>query len=294
MTPRPVGRGGLPSVVIGALVVVLVVVVAVLVALAIDRGRGMPPTAGRSPVPSFSSGESDTPTPTAAPAPAIEAPGSGERFLAAGDGVVWRATAGECRSAAPVVERSDDAGDTWEDVTPSYRDIAQVRDLTSFAETEADLVADVGDECETQALRTFTQGTFWSPYDDLLAGSTYLIDRTVVDDGEQFDAPCDEPWGLRAARDITVVICDGTAHQYRDGTWEDLASGVAAVSVSDGEIFAAIVDEGCDGLQVARLDDDAEPLECLSEAEPTAPTALDVTADAVWVWNGDEIASIER
>lgn len=294
MALRSADRRGLPALVIGTLLVALVVGVAVLVALAIDRGRGVTPASDAAPAPSFSFDSTASPSASASPPPAVTHPQADERFLAVGEGVMWRATAGTCGSAAPVVERSDDDGAEWVDVTPTYRDIAGVRDLAPFADTQADLVADMGEDCETQALRTFTSGEFWSPYEDLLARSTYRVDGTVFDDGERYDAPCDEPWGLRATRELSSLICDGTASAYRDGEWDELADGVIAVAVHDGAVFAASVVTECEGVQVTRHAEETDVVGCVTTADAEAPAALAVTDDAVWLWSGDSLDALDR
>lgn len=280
----------MPSVVVAVLVVALTVAVGGLVVLALDRGRGTDTAA--QPAPSLEPESTPTPSPTATAMKPAE-PGAAERFLAVGDGAMWRATAGACDGDAPVIERSDDDGDTWTDVTPTYRDIAQVRDLTPFAETEADLVADMGADCETQALRTFTKGRFWSPYEDLLPQSTYLDGATVVIDGTRVDAPCERPWGLRASGDTTAVICDGTAYAIADDTATEIGTGVAALGVRDGQVIGALLRPDCDGVQVAPLTPDAPALDCL-DVDADGPVALAVTADSIRVWAGDDLVSMAR
>lgn len=286
MARRSAVRRGLPSVVVAILVVALTVAVGGLVALALQRGQGAPPQRVAEPLPTLS----PSPSPSAETTPAIAPPVAAERFVAVGDGVIWRATAGECGGTAPVIERSADDGDTWEDVTPTYRGIAQVRDLLPFADTQATVIADVGDDCETQALRTFTDGTFWSPYDDLLAEATYLTGSTVVIDGVALDAPCARPWGLRAAADTVAFICDGTAYETTEGRTTRLGDGVTALDLSDGSLVAATVTPDCDGLQLTA---DGEPLACV-DADAAAPSALALTDDAIWLWNGDALRSTPR
>ncbi|WP_065570916.1 hypothetical protein [Microbacterium oleivorans] len=292
MARRSPARRGVPSAVVAILVVALTVAVGALVVLALDRGRGTDTDAVAKPAPSIGLDPSPTPSPTASAATPDE-PGAAERFLAVGAGAMWRATAGACGDDAPTVERSDDDGDTWTDVTPAYRGIAQVRDLTPFAETEADLVADMGPDCETQALRTFTKGRFWSPYEDLLPQSTYLDGATVVIDGTRIDAPCERPWGLRASGDTTAFICDGAAYAITQGTTTEVGNGVTALDVRDGQIVGALVRPDCNGLQVAPLTPDAAPLGCLN-ADADGPVALAVTADSIRVWAGDDLVSMAR
>ena len=294
MARRRAVRRGLPAAVVAVLVIALAAAVIALAALAIERGRGVEPTGGARPAPSFSFGADASPSPTETVEIDLTAPGPAERFFAVGDGVLWRATAGECGGDAPVIERSDDDGESWADVTPTYREIRQVRDLIGFAETEADIVADLGEDCETQALRTFTQGTFWSPYDDLLPRSTYLDGTTVADDGERYEAPCDQPWSLRTAASLTAVICDGTASVWQDGAWFEVGTDVVSLDVFDGEVVGAVVDADCDGVQVTTLGAEDEPIGCAAVADPTAPAALALTDVGVRVWSGDDLVALER
>lgn len=283
---------GLPAAAVAVLLVTLTVTVTVLAVLAVQRGKGIDPTGSPRPVPTFSYG-APTQTPTAS-AVTITAPGPAERFLAVGDGVIWRASAGACGATPPTVELSNDEGISWRDVTPTYRDITQVRDLIVFAQTEADLVADMGADCETQALRTFTQGTFWSPYDELLPRSTFLDAATVSDDGDTYDAPCGDGWSLRTAASLTAVICDGTGYARLDGQWSTIGDNLVALDVYDDQIVGAMISADCDGLAVTRLGADSEQLACADGLDPESPAALDVTDKATYLWSGDEIIAIER
>ena len=291
MARRSPVRRGLPSVVVAVLVVALTVAVGGLVALALQRGQGTP-VADRSADPVPATTPSPSPSASAAPT-AIAEPGAAERFLAAGDDVIWRAIAGSCGTTAPVVERSDDAGETWDDVTPTYRDIAQVRALTPLADTQATAVTDVGSDCEIQALQTFTDGAFWSPYEKVLAQSTYLEGDAVVIDGTALAAPCAEPWGLRASGDTAAFLCGGTAYETTDGQTSRIGDGVVALDIHDGDVVAASVVPDCDGLQLTALSGDGQEIACV-DADAAAPTALALTDDAIWLWNADELTSAPR
>src|SRR5690606_7419317 len=126
-----------------------------------------------------------TADPTASETPVAPAPSydrSEERFLVVGDGVLWRGIAGACGSAEPLLERSTDGAATWIDVTPEYLGIGQLSALNTFAGDQSEIVASMGETCDVQALRTFTQGQFWEPYPEVLAVSRYLepTDATTV------------------------------------------------------------------------------------------------------------------
>ncbi|MFI8632502.1 hypothetical protein ACIGEP_07915 [Microbacterium sp. NPDC077663] len=292
MARRSPVRRGLPSVVVAVLLVALTVAVGGLVVLALQRGQGTTTERVADPLPVVS--PSPSVTASSAP-PVVAAPGSAERFLAVGDGVIWRATAGICGDTAPVVERSVDEGATWTDETPTYREIGQVRSLLPFADTQATLVADVGDDCDIQALQTFTDGAFWSPYEEVLAKTAYLADDTVVIDGTSLSAPCAQPWGLRASGDTVAFVCDGTAYETVAGQTTRLADGVVALDVHDGAVVAATVTPDCDGLQLSTLSTagNAEAIAC-TDADPASPIALALTDDAIWLWKGDALTSTPR
>ncbi|BDV29786.1 hypothetical protein [Microbacterium terricola] len=242
---------------------------------------------------------SPTATPSADPSTSLPEPvaASAERYLSIGSGGMWRATAGECEGDSPTVEKSTDGGSTWVDVTPTYKGIQQVRGIETFAQTEAELLADMGDDCETQLLRTFTQGRFWDSYPEILAYWTYpsSADATVIvtPDGE-VDAPCDDPRSVRASNGAVALVCDGTAYVLSDGEWDPLkASDAVALAISDG-IVVAHTDESCpEGLAVTRFADGGDPasLGCVEGADAARPTAIAASGDTVLVWSGKKLLS---
>ena len=277
------------------LVAALAVVVVVLSALALQRSNAGVDAQSANPVPSFSLGvgaESPTPTPEAA------AGAPPERFLTAGAGPVWRATAGVCDGAEPLVERSVDGGATWADVTPRYRELTQVFALEAFAGTEAEMVGSVA-ACEVQALRTYTQGTYWDSYPDVLATSRYLMpsDATVVTPDGPAAAPCAAPHGLRAA-DALALVCDGAAWAQLPGAdWVALPpTGVAAVAVVGVDVVVAHAGDACAGIALTRFaggdGNAAEPVGCAEGADASAPTALAASGDSFLVWSGDSLVTV--
>lgn len=235
--PAPAGPGR--RWVAAAGIVLLAVVVIALCVIALSRTRAAEPAGTARPVPTFSVASSPTPTPTAV----STAPGAAERFLAAGGGVLWRATAGTCGGTAPTLERSTDAGATWSDVTPGYLGVGQILALEPFAGDQAQIVALVGSACQAQALRTFTAGQFWASYPDALAASTYVdpVDSTrVVTPSGTIAGPCPAPWGVRADSGATALVCDGAAYQLTASrTWTQVATDAAALTVASGAVTVA-------------------------------------------------------
>ena len=261
---------------------VLAVVVVVLSVLAFQRTQGTPVEGTPRPVPSFSATPSATPDaappapPVTSPAATITVPGAAERFLSAGSGVLWRATAGACGEVEPLLERSADGGQTWSDVTPRYLGIGQILGLAAFAGTEAQLIARMGDACEVQGLRTFTQGRFWEPNADVLAAATYIdpaAPGTVVVGSASREAPCAAPWGVRATGATLALICDGTAYALSGDEWQPVGENAVAVTTTADEVIPATIASDCPGVRVGSS--------CLGTAAPTAPVAL--TPSELWL-----------
>jgi hypothetical protein len=213
---------------------------------------------------------------------------------------MWRATAGECGVVAPLMERSDDGGLSWVDVTPLYRGIGQISSLDAFAGTEAETVASMGQGCETQALRTFTQGEFWAPYDDVLRASRYLDPAgsgSVTTPGGSVSAPCAEPHGFRAQGEVVALVCDSTAYRLIGSEWAALpAEGVAALSIDDGTVLTAGTAGGCSGAQVIRWTgtdfSTAESVGCSPEVDLSAPLSIAASGDSVVLWSGDSLLTV--
>ncbi|MFG6404091.1 hypothetical protein [Microbacterium sp. P04] len=294
---------------VGVLIAVLAVATVLLVVLALQSVRPQPVPDGAEPVSTYTPRAESTPTPTATPSAtpvATETPDAAatlprdrERFLSLGSQGWWRATAGACGGASPVVEHSTDGGETWEDVTPRYRALAQVASLDSFAGSEAEMVAAVGGGCETQALRTFTQGEFWQPYEDVLAASRFLEPgdaAAVVTPQGNVAAPCADARSFRAVGDIVALLCDGTGYALGSGgQWAALpATDAVALAVSNGTVLTAGPAAGCDGLAVTRWTGPgfatAQPLGCAAGA--SAPAAVAALGDSAAVWSGAELVRV--
>lgn len=290
----------------GAAVAVLAIAAIVLTVAAVERVRPEPVAA--TPIPTFSFGSqsrpnaSSTPTPSATPSPsgspaAAAAPAAEQRFLSAGSGGMWRATAGACGGPAPVIERSVDGGRTFTDVTPTYKGIAQVISLSTFAGTEAEMIAAMGAKCEIQALRTFTQGEFWDSYPDVLAGATYRgIDDSaelVTPEGPK-PAPCADPRSVRAAGDAVALVCDGAAKVSTGADWRDLGPA-SAVALTTDAVLVAGTDDGCDGLALTRhplAGGPAQPAGCATGVDPATPLAISPDGTSTWVWSGTTVTRI--
>lgn len=239
--PRPrsfaKSRGGATLIAIGLIALTVAAVGLSVAALRQGRGPGdVDATVG--PAPTFTYAvrtptATATPTASTSPTPA-GAPGAAERFLSVGADAMWRATAGACGGAAPVVERSGDNGATWQSVTPTAKGAVQMLSLTSFGGRNATAVTALGANCTLNTLRTYTDGRFWEPYPDIFAVDTYVLpgERAVIVDGTRITAPCATPWGLRSAGSTTAIVCDDAAYRLDGQNWTRLAQTARAVAVS--------------------------------------------------------------
>ncbi len=210
---------------------------------------------------------------------------------------MWRGTAGRCGSAEPTLERSSDGGETWEDVAPRYLGIGQLLSLSPFADGQAEIIAAMGADCEIQTLRTFTQGQFWESYPDALAAS-YYVDAAdpsqIIGPDGGFAAPCPDARSLRTGDGLVAATCGGAAFVLADDdTWRQLpATGAAALTISDGDVVVAQVDEACSGLALARYSgasaETATQAGCAAGSVPSAPTAIVLSDQRVHVWSGPD------
>ncbi|MEI3865708.1 hypothetical protein V6S02_01295 [Microbacterium sp. CCNWLW134] len=301
MSRRSVNLTGARWVAVAGVAALTIIVVA-LAALALQRSRGETATQP-NPVPSFTLGvTTPTPTPTSeAPSPASATSRADERFLATGGAVWWRGVAGECGVTEPLIERSDDGGVTWADVTPRYLGIGQILGLSAFTAADAEMVAAVGPACEVQALRTYTEGQFWEPYPEVLAVSRYVDPAdpsVVIFSGEPVPAPCPAPTGLRASGDTAALICDGVARVRTGAEWAALApSGVAALTLVGSDVLLAHSDAACEGTAVSRVAESdpagAQLVGCAAGTDPTALAALTTINGDVAVWSGETILVLE-
>lgn len=290
---------------VGVLVAALLVIVGALSLLAYQRTAPRQADSVSIQVPSFQLGESVAPATqspfpiagqtAATPPPAI--PGEAERFLSVGTGAMWRGVAGSCGGDEASLERSTDGGATWVDVLPRYLSVGRLSALQAFAGTEAEVVASVGNACETQGLRTYTQGQFWEPYLDVLATFRYIDPAdagSVLIPGGVIDAPCADARSLRAQGDLVALVCDRRAWVRTGEMWDALPAGdVVALDVAgDDIVIAHDLASSCDGVAVTRYvaaaPSGAVVEGCVADADASAPAAIAVL-DAVFIWSGDTV-----
>jgi hypothetical protein len=279
---------------IGSLAVLAVIVVTLAFA-AYGRAHPAPPTGEMEPAPTFTLGVRTAPAAPTASAP----PPDQQRLLSIDGRQWWRATAGECGGAAPVIERSSDGGATWSDVTPNYLGIEQVLTVDALITADAEVVAAVAG-CNPQALRTYTRGEFWESYPEVLAASRFIEPKdgsSVRLSTGRVAAPCDEASGLHARGDVVALLCGGRAWSWQGTAWLELApEGAVALTIDGEELVVAHTAEGCAGVAISRVTaaapDSASMIGCADSTDPAQPLAIDISGGAVTIWSGDAIVTV--
>jgi len=267
--------------------------------------RSQAPGDDIAPVPTFTNGPEQTtlpptpePTPTETSSSPAEHDRSEERFLTVDSGIMWRGVAGECGAVAPLLERSTDSGETWIDVTPLYLDVGQLMGVAPFADGQAEILAAVGSQCEVQALRTFTQGQFWAPYDDVLAGAEYVAPEdgtSVVLSGAPEPAPCSDARSLRADTEMMALVCEGSAYARGSDAWTALpAEGATTLALDGADVIVAHSADDCEGLALTRYvgadGDSSEDAGCLADVDADAPTTIAISDGEVFAWSADSLS----
>ena len=285
-----------------AAIVVLVVIAAVLSIMALNHAGGDESGGDVAPAPSFTPPALPTPSSSDDPSEEPEEPevperdAAVERFLAAGSETLWRGIAGTCAAGDALVEISTDGGETWEAVTPWAPAARQLLSIDPFMGNEAQLVAAVGDDCEPTGIRTFTQAVAWAENPEGLRGLTYIDPAepsTLVIGGQQIEAPCESPWGLRAGAEAAGVICDGVAYVLdAEDSWLALEAAQPVALATAGEsLLVAHTDASCNGLAITGFaadgSTDSVAQWCAEGAEGADPAAIAMQSDSLFVWSGE-------
>ncbi|MFS2242868.1 hypothetical protein [Microbacterium sp. OR16] len=289
-------RTGRRAVGIAAIVVLSVAVVALsTLALSHTRTARVAAADERMPVPAPSETSSPSPSTTPTPTTPAAAPRAEERFLSFSGASAWRATAGSCEGAAPVLQRLDGRGE-WVGIAPRGQAIGEIVSLDAYADG-AEFVAGVDTACTPVALRTFTAGEAWAPRPDSLARSRYITpgaaDVVHTRTGD-VAAPCAAASGLRARGEVVALICDGRAWSRTGDQWQPLAPADAvAVAVDDTDILIGHRSPECAGLAVTRVSGDASSAAgCAPGVDSSLPVAIAPRGDDIVVWAADDIIEV--
>jgi hypothetical protein len=268
-------------------VTVLAAVVAVLVFLALRPPE--PTTAGvQSVTPRPTATDEPAPSPSASPRPTDDDGGSAspgeplrERPLdvLSADAAV-RALAGDCATGDAVIELTTDGGASWVPVTTPADQVVRV---TWPAEDDLWFIGAEGPQCRPQFTRSTDQGATWdSP--SSTDGAWNLLPRRDADQVHAPQGDVDSPCAPGATLELesvspeqAYVLCgkgDVASTGDAGASWDSVggATGAVALGVTGGTpVVAQPGLEGCDGLSVGPVGDDA-PV-CVDGA-PTRRVAL--------------------
>ncbi len=286
--------------VVGLILFLIVDALLVAWALTADRGSAGTPRAAATP------SASPTPVPTTAPEPAT-APA---RLLSVLDeDTAWRSAVGSCPGTPPTLELTTDGGRTWRSSDlAGIADVAAVATVQATSEDVASVVAFDADGCAPVLALSYVAGNDWVTYPDRVAGNWFLdpaAPQVLHTPTGEAPAPCEAVVSLagRSAADAAVLCADHTVYRTADGggTWSAPAGvpGSTAIAAGAGEYLLAVGgEEGCAGVAVTRLPDDAPApataATCASETAPQAgQVALATGGDSAWLWAGDDIVTSE-
>lgn len=287
---RPPARGRKAATV--AIVAVLGVVVVVLSGMALMRSQPTPPDSSPSELSAVTPTPRDSPTPTPVSSPVAPAE---QRFLAFSGDSAWRATAGSCEGAVPLLQRQNDQGE-WVDIVPREHTLRQIASLDAYQDG-AELVGGMEDACATASLRTFSAGAAWEAYPDALARSRYLDlanPGILHSPAGEIATPCADAAGLRAWGEVVALICDGQAWQQTDATWAALApTNVKALAVDDTDLIIGHQTPDCDGLALTRASGATTTvIGCAADVDTALPIAIAPTDSGIAVWAADNVIEV--
>jgi hypothetical protein len=238
----------------------------------------------------------DVPTPVASatPVPSTVALAPTARLLVAlDDRVAWRTDTVGCGDGTVSVERSADAGATWEAV--SLTDAAGVLALVPGSDEQTLSAVLAAADCTALTRTSFTGGSFWRRDDVAPSAAVYLDpadpSRGRAPGGTWIPTPCDAVAGFAALDDhrATVLCVDAGLRLTSDAgaSWTRV-EGVAeprAVAASGDGYWVAARGSDCAGVLLVRVDPTGGTADgACTAVEPGAAIALAAVGDAVWVW----------
>lgn len=279
-----------------AVIAVLGIVVVTLSVLALSQARTAPITAPTTPAETATPEPSITPSSTPTPTPAATIGNrADERFLSFAGSTGWRATAGSCSDAAPLLQRLNAEGE-WVDIVPRELDVRHIASLDAHTDG-AQFVGGVDEDCTAESFRTFSAGAEWTSYEGTLQQSRYvtLTDPAIVHTrAGDIAAPCANPTGLRALGEVVALICDEQAWRMADAAWTALpVTNAKALAIDAAALIVGHVAAECNGLTLTRVDSDGNnTIGCAEDVDATQPLAVATTDSGVAVWAGDSIIEV--
>ena len=301
--------------IVAVVIVILIIIDLVLVVLALQTTAPQPATTP-GPIPTFTSPASPVPSPsgTVTPGAAAASPSStastatavtgvaGDRMLSAVSATeAWRATAGSCDGAAPLLEHSTDGGVTWNAVQlpASVQAIAGLRASTA----QVAILGATGTACTAQDFVSTNDGGTWSPSSDpSVAGAGLLSGSVHLTSGSTVPAPCTGAFAVFEGNTTTTVLCpDVLVWRSGTGAWVHVpVTGLAALTVNGSSYTIARQGvAGCSGIAVDSMvaygvtpSSALKQLGCATKLASSAagPVAIAQTGSDVWLWGGSSVA----
>ncbi|WP_157071408.1 hypothetical protein [Curtobacterium ammoniigenes] len=308
-------------VIVAVVIVILIIIDLVLVVLALQKTAPQPATTP-GPIPTFTSPASPVPSPSGTVTPgagagagaAAASPSStastatavtgvaGDRMLSAVSATeAWRATAGACDGAAPLLEHSTDGGVTWNAVQlpASVQAIAGLRASTAHVA----ILGATGTACTAQDFVSTNAGGTWSPSSDpSVAGAGLLSGSVHLTSGSTVAAPCSGAFAVFEGNTTTTVLCpDVLVWRSGTGAWVHVpVTGLAALTVNGSSYTIARQGvAGCSGIAVDSMvaygvtpASTLKQLGCASKLTSNGggPVAIAQTGSDVWLWGGSSVA----
>jgi hypothetical protein len=179
--------------------------------------------------------------------------------------------------------------------------VEEVLQLDFVTDTQVEIVARSGPDCEITVLTSYTAGEYWEATPERLAQATYYDSRTATVNIEGFvsEPPCTDVAEVVGAP-RAPLRCEDAVYVQNSSTseWQVLSMVSALAIASDAEgapVMAVIRDvPGCEAVSVRRYDlqtvpEDGSDLACLADAQPGEPVAFALRGDDAMIWSGESV-----
>ncbi|ADU47706.1 hypothetical protein [Intrasporangium calvum] len=211
--------------------------------------------------------------------------------------VAWRATVGTCAAGGARLAISVDGGATWDDVEAPSATISRIQPL----DRDEGFVVGGVEGCGQDQFTTRDGGRAWAGPTALVGAWARRLDRpTEVTTPQSPTAePCEGDIVIdlsrTSAQQAEALCSDGGVRVTGDGgvSWRDSGQASGALALSnrlEGGVLATYVArvgvEGCDGVQVAKVTQGADPVEvaCIRSVRATGgDVAISVADEAGWL-----------
>jgi hypothetical protein len=202
-----------------------------------------------------------------------------------------------------VIERSTDAGATWQPLTTGKSAVHELLSLSGVSVTQASVVGKANANCAIGYYSSFTGGQFWAPFTANLAGATYvdLSDPARIHTSAGLEAaPCAMVRQIAVRPTSTAVLCNGEMFERTAAraTWVRVpVSGALAMAETTTGYTLAVGGGGvvgCPGISIQSLSSpiaSAKPtiVGCLAAETAPSDVAIDQAGNILWLWSGGRV-----